>query len=57
MRIGVISDIHGNKVVLKAVLTAMPSVDRIVYAGDIVGYNLYVIRRVLIESSSYQSQR
>ena len=57
MRIGVISDIHGNKVALKPVLTAMPSVDRIVCAGDIVRYNLYLLRRVLIESSSYQSQR
>ncbi len=39
MQVGVLSDIHGNKPALKAVLEAMPSVDMLVNAGDIVGYN------------------
>lgn len=39
MKLGVISDIHSNKVALDAVLADMPRVDRIVCAGDIVGYN------------------
>lgn len=39
MRIGVISDIHANRVALDAVLEAMPSVDRLVCAGDVIGYN------------------
>ncbi|WP_123535668.1 metallophosphoesterase family protein [Halosimplex salinum] len=39
MRVGVISDIHGNLVALEAVLEDMPPVDRLVCAGDIVGYN------------------
>ncbi len=39
MNIGVIADIHGNKPALEAVLEAMPPVDTIVNAGDIVGYN------------------
>ncbi len=39
MNVGVISDIHGNKVALDAVLDAMPPVDRVICAGDIVGYN------------------
>ena len=39
MQVGVISDIHGNRVALAAVLEAMPPVDRLVCAGDIVGYN------------------
>jgi putative phosphoesterase len=39
MRVGVLSDIHGNKVALEAVLSAMPSVDQLVCAGDVVGYN------------------
>ena len=38
MRIGCISDIHGNFPALQAVLAAMPPVDRLVCAGDIVGY-------------------
>lgn len=41
MRIGVISDIHSNRVALDAVLAAMPSVDRLVCAGDVIGYNPY----------------
>ncbi|WP_224448270.1 metallophosphoesterase family protein [Haloprofundus salilacus] len=39
MRLGVLSDIHGNLVALDAVLADMPPVDEIVCAGDVVGYN------------------
>ncbi|SFR86405.1 phosphoesterase, MJ0936 family [Halomicrobium zhouii] len=39
MKLGVISDIHGNRVALDAVLADMPPVDRLVCAGDVVGYN------------------
>ncbi|WP_114576840.1 metallophosphoesterase [Saliphagus sp. LR7] len=39
MRVGLISDIHGNRVALEAVLANMPDVDRLVCAGDVVGYN------------------
>ena len=39
MQIGVISDIHGNKVALDAVFEDMPDVDGLVCAGDVVGYN------------------
>lgn len=39
MNVGVISDIHGNKVALEAVLGDMPAVDAVVCAGDVVGYN------------------
>jgi putative phosphoesterase len=39
MRVGVIADVHGNLVALDAVLTDMPTVDRLVCAGDVVGYN------------------
>jgi putative phosphoesterase len=39
MQLGVISDIHGNRVALEAVLKSMPRVDRLVCAGDVVGYN------------------
>ena len=39
MKIGVISDIHGNRVALDAVLSDMPVVDSLVCAGDVVGYN------------------
>ena len=39
MRIGAIADIHGNRPALEAVLADMPSVDRLICAGDIVGYN------------------
>lgn len=38
MHIGVVSDIHSNKVALDAVLDDMPSVDKLVCCGDIVGY-------------------
>jgi putative phosphoesterase len=39
MKIGVLSDIHGNLVALEAALDAMPEVDAMVCAGDVVGYN------------------
>lgn len=39
MRIGLISDIHGNLPALEAVLDDMPPVDDIICAGDVVGYN------------------
>jgi putative phosphoesterase len=39
MRLGVISDIHGNTVALDAVLEDMPPVDGLLCAGDVVGYN------------------
>ncbi|MCH7661038.1 MAG: metallophosphoesterase family protein [Euryarchaeota archaeon] len=39
MRVGLISDIHANRVALDAVLRDMPSVDHLVCAGDVVGYN------------------
>ncbi|MEF8782395.1 MAG: metallophosphoesterase family protein [Haloarculaceae archaeon] len=39
MRIGIISDLHGNAVALEAVLSDMPDVDALVCAGDVVGYN------------------
>jgi len=39
MRLGVISDVHGNRVALEAVFNDMPDVDRLVCAGDVVGYN------------------
>ena len=38
MEVGVISDVHGNKVALDAVLADMPAVDTLVCAGDVVGY-------------------
>lgn len=39
MEVGLISDVHGNKVALDAVLADMPVVDAVVCAGDVVGYN------------------
>lgn len=39
MQIGIISDIHANRVALDAVLEDMPPVDGLVCAGDLVGYN------------------
>jgi predicted phosphodiesterase len=38
MTIGVISDVHANAPALEAVLAALDGVDRIVHAGDAVGY-------------------
>jgi putative phosphoesterase len=39
MDVGLISDVHGNRVALAAVLADMPAVDALVNAGDVVGYN------------------
>ena len=39
MQVGLISDIHGNRVALEAVLEDMPPVDDLYCAGDVVGYN------------------
>ncbi|MEY7849234.1 metallophosphoesterase [Natrarchaeobius sp. A-rgal3] len=39
MRVGLISDVHGNRVALETVLTAMAPVDEVLCAGDVVGYN------------------
>ncbi|MFC3477864.1 metallophosphoesterase family protein [Halobacterium litoreum] len=39
MKVGVVSDVHSNLVALEAVLDEMPDVDRLVCAGDVVGYN------------------
>ena len=39
MLVGVLSDIHANRIALDAVLNDMPDVDALVCAGDVVGYN------------------
>jgi len=39
VQVGLITDIHANLPALEAVLEDMPSVDRILCLGDIVGYN------------------
>jgi len=39
MKIGVLADVHANRVALDAVLADMPDVDALVCAGDVVGYN------------------
>jgi len=39
MKVGLIADVHGNRPALEAVRAAMPDVDRVVCAGDVVGYN------------------
>ncbi|WP_327050674.1 metallophosphoesterase family protein [Halomicrococcus gelatinilyticus] len=39
MKVGVISDVHANRVALDAVLDDMPAVDALLSAGDVVGYN------------------
>ena len=39
MQIGIISDIHSNLPALENVLNSMSDVDKIICAGDIVGYN------------------
>ncbi|XGI83592.1 metallophosphoesterase [Halorutilales archaeon Cl-col2-1] len=40
MRVGIISDVHGNAPALESVLRDM-EVDRVIHAGDVVGYNPY----------------
>ncbi|QLC33400.1 metallophosphoesterase family protein [Halarchaeum sp. CBA1220] len=39
MRVGLISDVHSNRVALEAVLADLPDVDVLLCAGDVVGYN------------------
>ncbi len=39
MRLGVVSDIHGNLPALEAIEAAMPPVEAVICAGDVVGYN------------------
>jgi len=39
MDLGVLSDVHGNRVALAAVLDDAPAVDGWLCAGDVVGYN------------------
>jgi putative phosphoesterase len=39
VKLGVISDVHANRVALEAVLEDMPAVDELVCVGDVVGYN------------------
>jgi len=39
MNVGVISDVHSNRVALETVLDDMPPVDDLLCAGDVVGYN------------------
>jgi len=39
VQVGLIADVHGNLPALEAVLDDMPSVDEVVCAGDVVGYN------------------
>jgi putative phosphoesterase len=39
MRIGLISDVHGNLPALETVLSDMPNVDTVVCVGDVIGYN------------------
>ncbi len=39
MRVGLVSDVHANRIALAAVLSDMPAVDRLLCAGDVVGYN------------------
>jgi putative phosphoesterase len=39
MRVGLISDIHANRIALDAVLDDIPAVDHLLCAGDVVGYN------------------
>jgi predicted phosphodiesterase len=39
MKIGLISDVHGNQPALTKVLADMPDVDAIYHLGDLVGYN------------------
>jgi diadenosine tetraphosphatase ApaH/serine/threonine PP2A family protein phosphatase len=38
VRVGVVTDVHGNLAALEAVVAAMPSVDALWCLGDVVGY-------------------
>lgn len=49
MRVGVVSDIHGNKYALDTVLEELQPIDLLVCCGDIVGYGPhpeYCVRRI-----------
>jgi putative phosphoesterase len=46
MRIGVLADLHGNLPAFEAVLDDLPAVDRLVCAGDVVGYNPWPVECV-----------
>lgn len=46
MRLGIVSDIHGNKIAFEAVLDDMPDVDSLICAGDVVGYNPWPVECV-----------
>ncbi|MFB6097491.1 MAG: metallophosphoesterase [Haloferacaceae archaeon] len=39
MKLGVLSDVHANRVAFETVLADLPAVDGLVCAGDVVGYN------------------
>jgi putative phosphoesterase len=39
MRVGLLSDVHSNRIALEAVLADMPAVDALACAGDVLGYN------------------
>jgi putative phosphoesterase len=39
MKVGIISDVHSNRVALDAVLDDMPPIEELLCAGDVVGYN------------------
>ena len=39
MQVGVLSDVHANRIALDAVIEDMPDVEGLVHAGDVVGYN------------------
>lgn len=39
MKLGVISDVHANRVALETVLEDMPAVGDLVCGGDVIGYN------------------
>ncbi len=39
MKVALVSDLHGNRVALEAVLDDLPDVNAMVCAGDVVGYN------------------
>lgn len=41
MKVGIISDVHANLPALDAVLNDLQCTDRIIHAGDIVGYNAF----------------
>ncbi|MCO8242478.1 MULTISPECIES: metallophosphoesterase family protein [unclassified Haladaptatus] len=39
MKVGILSDVHSNRIALDAVLDDMPPVEALLCAGDVVGYN------------------